>query len=176
MRLFIAIPLPADVRGSVLETQRALRAFGASGRFVPDNCFHITLHFIGESDQFIDIIEAMKLASRSVRPFPLHLAEYGRFSGNRVAFLSVVCDNKELYRLHKSLEHELYERGLLQARGRLTPHITLARNICGDEGFVWKKQKTTFCVDEFVLYESRRTDGSMRYIARHKEKLSCVPA
>lgn len=174
MRLFIAIPLPPDVRRAALEAQRQLRDAGAAGRFVPDENFHITLHFIGESDALLDITEAMRRAARDIRPFVLRLTDYGSFAhgSGRTAFVAAVCDGGELDRLYESLEYELSERGFAKNRSRLTPHITLGRNVTGGEDFTWDGRRTAFRAGELALYESRRTESGMRYTAIHRERLS----
>ncbi len=174
MRLFIAIPLPPDLRRAALEAQRRLRASGAAGRFVPDENFHITLHFIGESERLADITEAMRLAARDIRPFVLRLTDYGAFShgGGRTAFISAACDGDELDRLYESLEYALSERGFSRNRSRLTPHITLGRNVSGDEGFSFDGRRAAFRAGEIVLYESSRTREGMRYTALHRERFS----
>ena len=171
MRLFIAIPLPPDARRAALEAQRALQAAGATGRFVPDENFHITLHFIGESKRLLDITEAMRDAARDIRPFLLRLGDYACFArgGGSSAHLTVVCDGDELRRLHESLSYALGERGFLGGHARLTPHITLGRCVCGDEGFSWNGRKTAFRAGGIALYESRREAGRMRYIPVHRE-------
>lgn len=173
MRLFIAIPLPPDIRRAALTAQRALKSAGAEGSFVPDENFHITLHFIGESERLADIAEAMHRAARDIKPFVLRLGDYGAFSsgGGRTGFVSVGCDSGELDRLYESLEYELFERGFAKNRSRLSPHITLGRHIRGDGDYQFDGSKAAFRVSELVLYESERSQRGMRYTALHREKL-----
>lgn len=174
MRLFIAIPLPTDVRRAVASKEAALIASGAEGRFVPRENFHITLHFIGESDDLAGAVTAIRQACRDIRPFVLRLAGYGCFGGKngRTAYLSVTCDTGELDSLYESLESALWEQGFRKNRGRLTPHITLGRNVTGDEDFQLPPEKAAFTADTVVLYESHSEKGVMRYTPVHKEKLS----
>ncbi len=54
MRLFIAIPLPPDITRALAAARVALEAHGATGRFVPRENYHITLHFLGETDDLMD--------------------------------------------------------------------------------------------------------------------------
>jgi len=170
MRLFIAIPLPRELRQAVLEVQQALLAHGVQGRFVPRENFHITLHFIGESRRLADISEAMCEACRGIRPFLLRFSGRGSFSGGKTVFLSVNCDNSEINYLYDSLEYTLSERGFTRNRDRLKPHITLGRNMYGFEGFEWKGPEGAFRVEEIVLYESERTEG-VHYHALHQVSL-----
>ena len=171
MRLFIAIPLPPDITRALAAARVALEAQGATGRFVPRENYHITLHFLGETDALKDIADAMRQAVRDIRPFVLRLKEYGSFKtdGSHTGFINVSCDSEEVNRLYESLESALWERGFSKTRGRLTPHITLGRKVEGDEGFVLPPQKAAFTANTVVLYESRSERGQMFYTPVHRE-------
>lgn len=174
MRLFIAIPLPPDITRALSASRVALEAHGATGRFVPRENYHITLHFLGETDALKDITDAMHEAACDIRPFVLRLREYGSFKtdGSHTGFVGVSCDSEELNRLYETLESALWERGFSKNRGRLTPHVTLGRKIEGDEGFVLPPQKAAFTANAIVLYESRSERGEMKYNLLHREKLT----
>ncbi len=173
MRLFIAIPLPPDITRALAADRVALEAHGATGRFVPRENYHITLHFLGETDALMDITDAIKQAVRDIRPFVLRLKEYGSFKtdGSHTGFVNVSCDSEELNRLYESLESALWERGFSKNRGRLTPHVTLGRKVEGDEGFVLPPQKAAFTANAVVLYESASVRGQMQYNVLHREML-----
>ena len=51
MRLFIAVELPKAVRNEVGAALKELKMLSSGGRFVQENNLHITLHFIGESNE-----------------------------------------------------------------------------------------------------------------------------
>jgi len=174
MRLFIAIPLPPDITRALSAARVALEAHGAAGKFVPRENYHITLHFLGETDALKDITDAMHEAVRDIRPFVLRLREYGSFKtdGSHTGFVCVSCDSEELNRLYETLESALWERGFSKNRGRLTPHITLGRKIEGDDGFVLPPQKAAFTASSLVLYESTSERGQMVYTPVHRERLA----
>ena len=174
MRLFIAIPLPPDIIRAVSAARVALEAHGASGRLVSRENYHITLHFLGETDALKDISDAMHEAVRDIRPFVLRLRDYGSFKtdGSHTGFVNVSCDSEELNHLYETLESALWERGFSKNRGRLTPHVTLGRKIEGDEGFVLPPQKAAFTANTVVLYESRTERGQMVYTPLHREMLT----
>ena len=171
MRLFLAIPLPPDILRVVSTARTQLEQFGARGRLVPRENYHITLHFLGETDALVDAADALREAVRDIRPFVLRLGEYGSFKtdGSHTGFISVSCDSDELNRLYESLESALWERGFSKNRGRLTPHITLGRKIEGDEGFALPPFKAAFTANTVVLYESRSDHGQMIYTPIHRE-------
>ena len=171
MRLFLAIPLPPDILRAVSTSRTQLEQFGARGRLVPRENYHITLHFLGETDALADAADALREAVRDIRPFVLRLGEYGSFKtdGSHTGFITVSCDGDELNRLYESLESALWERGFSKNRGRLTPHITLGRKIEGDEGFLLPPLKAAFTANTVVLYESRSDHGQMIYTPIHRE-------
>ena len=76
MRLFIAIDLPRSFKAELARIQKEVKGISCGGRFVPQDNFHITLHFIGESDDIAGAAEAMHEAVRGIRPFTLHLGKY----------------------------------------------------------------------------------------------------
>jgi 2'-5' RNA ligase len=173
MRLFIAIPLPPDITRALSAARVALEAHGATGRLVPRENYHITLHFLGDTDALKDITDAMRQAVRDIKPFVLRLKDYGSFKtdGSHTGFVNVTCDSDELNRLYESLESALWERGFSKNRGRLTPHVTLGRKIEGDEGFMLPPQKAAFTANTIILYESHSERGQMVYSVVHKESL-----
>lgn len=173
MRLFFAIPLPPDILRIVSGARAKLEQFGARGRFVSRENYHITLHFLGETDALVDATDALRAAVRDIRPFVVRLQEYGSFKteGSHTAFVRVSCDSGELDRLYESLESALWERGFSKNRGKLTPHITLGRKIEGDEGFALPPQKAAFTANTVALYESRSQHGQMIYTPLHREML-----
>ncbi len=172
MRLFIAVPLPPDILRAVSCARVALEDYGASGRFVPRENYHVTLHFLGETNAFADAADAVCAASRDIQPFVLRLGGYGAFGGEgaHTGYVSVSCDGEELGKLYESLESALWECGFSHNHSRLVPHITLGRNITGDRGFVLKQGRAAFTATEVVLYESRNVGGVMRYTAVHRER------
>ncbi len=182
MRLFIAIPLPPDVRRALAGAQQRLRGASAGGRYVPPENFHITLHFIGESSDLSGAAAACEEAVRGIRPFVLRLSGYGSFlrGDARTGFISLSGELAELYRLHETLTAALCARGfpLTGSHKRLTPHITLARNvqhaeevppalsnIAGDAA-----EGAAFTANQLVLYESENVGGRMQYTPLHKAK------
>lgn len=170
MRLFIAIPVPPDIRRALGAVKRELMQKGAVGRYVPDNNYHVTLHFFGESDALCDIADAMHEAVCDARPFLLRLGEYGGFSSRAIktGVVEMTGDLSELTRLYEMLESALLERGFVKSTGRFRPHITIGRNMQGDE-VALTQHNDAFTVNQIVLYESRSEKGQMVYTPVHKE-------
>ena len=170
MRLFIAVPLPKDIQRKVFAFEQELRAASTGGRFVPQGNHHITLRFIGESNDLADIAFAMDQAVADARPFTLKLGGYGWFDhgGARTSFLRAEGDLTELYRIHEMLETNLWERGFCKGKGRLIPHITLGRAVeHGDISHLLPPENASFRVNSIVLYESTNERGRMVYTPVH---------
>ena len=173
MRLFIAIPVPPDIRRAVRDVSVRLQKKGAEGRFVPERNYHVTIHFIGESTSLSDIADAMREAACDARPFLLRLKDYGSFdsrNGN-TGFVRVEDESGELQNLYETLEQALWDRGFSKNRSRLVPHITIGRSIKGDGGFTCPRNES-FTADSMILYESRNIRGEMEYTPVHKESFN----
>jgi 2'-5' RNA ligase len=173
LRLFIAVPLPPDILRAAARARVLLEEYGAAGKFIPRENYHVTLHFLGETDRLMEAADAISEACKDIRPFVLRLDGYGSFKSEKshTGFISVSCDGDELNKLYESLEAALWERGFVKNRGRLTPHITLGRRIEGDEGFTLPPCNAAFTANMVSLYESRNENGVMRYTSLHRERL-----
>lgn len=176
MRLFIAIPLPKSFRKEVLYVQRELKERSTAGRFVPGDNFHITLHFIGESDDLSGAAAAMHEAVRGIRPFNLHLAGFDCFEKGsaRTAVLRVDGELDELNALYESLESALFDQGFCREHKRYVPHITLARNAefdaAAEEQLRALRPNASLLAQSLTMFESRREQGRMCYYPVHTEK------
>ncbi len=176
MRLFIAIELPKNVRSELSSIQREVKQLCSGGRFVPEDNFHVTLHFIGESDRLADAVTAMQEAVRGIRPFALHLGGCGSFGkpSQATSIVHVLGDVDELAILYESLQSALFDMGFSRERKRFTPHITLGRSVELDELCAGElsalRGDASFSVNSIILYESRRDGGRMIYSPIHKER------
>ncbi len=175
MRLFIAIPLPPDVRRELSAAQQRLMGVCPEGRFVPSENFHITLHFIGESADMAGAALACDEAVRGIHPFVLRLSDYGSFARGRArtGYIGLSGDMDELYRLHETLTAALRAHGFACEQKRLTPHITLARELTHGSSvpemeFPITGSGAAFTASQLVLFESRNVRGRMVYSPLHK--------
>jgi len=170
LRLFIAVPVPAAARRALLDTQEELKRQGVQGRFVPGDNFHITLKFLGETEDLADITRAMAAAVSDVRPFSLRLGDYGAFPGGKgqTGHVAVEDLTGELNRLYALLESALSDEGFPAGRKKFLPHVTLARSL-EHVGTPPAVRHEKFWAEGLVLYESQFTRGGMVYIPLHRE-------
>jgi 2'-5' RNA ligase len=129
VRLFIAIPLPAEVAAraaAILPT-----ALPGLRRVSPEN-LHVTLAFLGwtPDEQLASVTEAAGEAAASVRPFRLAFDRAGRFPERgrpRVAWLGIADGASSVLELGAGVSASLRKRALRFDDRPLAPHLTLAR-------------------------------------------------
>ena len=130
MRLFIAVPLDADMRRAVQSVQAEFRRHGVRGNYTRPENLHLTLAFIGEYPDPDAVLEAM--ATAPTRPFRLRLEGVGAF-GDLWWIGLEKSDALEGY--VRALRRALAGAGIPFDRKRFSPHITLVRRAeCGPKG------------------------------------------
>ena len=125
MRLFVAIPLPLDLRERLARLDSGL----PGARWVSEENFHLTLRFLGEVDgaQAHDLDAAL---SRIRMPsFDLSLTGVGHFGeGSKLRTVwAGVERNEQLLRLREKVENACQAAGLPPDGRKFRPHVTLAR-------------------------------------------------
>ncbi|WP_135469551.1 RNA 2',3'-cyclic phosphodiesterase [Crenalkalicoccus roseus] len=125
LRLFVALPLPAEVRGRLA----ALSGGIPGAKWVPPENYHLTLRFIGEVEPWRAQEVDDALATIRARPFALSLRGLGTFErGGKISALWVGAERTEgLAFLQGKVETALQRAGLEPERRRFAPHVTLAR-------------------------------------------------
>ena len=182
MRLFIAVELDNNMRSAVSKALSALRERACGGRFIPIENAHITLHFIGESNDLAGAAEALQEGCRGIRPFTLSIGGYSFFEksrgadiGSSTSLLTVGGDLDELSVLHETLGSALADRGFHLEERRYIPHITLGRNVEHDELCRMELEGMDFSasmpVAKVTLFESQKIKGRMVYTPLHTVKL-----
>ena len=123
LRLFVGIGFPP-----ALKLQLSLLRSGVPGaKWVDPGNFHLTLRFIGETDEVVaaDVDDA--LVRLRARRFTLQLAGTGVF-GDKPRSLWVGVDRSpELVALRDKIEQALIRAGLPPEQRKFAPHVTLAR-------------------------------------------------
>lgn len=176
MKLFIAIELPKPMKREISKALNELKLRSTGGRFVKNENLHITLHYIGESNDLMGAVEAMKRAAQGIRPFALRPSGYDFFekSGHKTSFIAVDGQLNELGILRESLECALSDNGFAREYKRFIPHITLGRNVEHDELTTIEMQAISFnsemLVQEITLFESTKENGKIVYVPLHRER------
>lgn len=124
MRLFVALPLPENIRWQL----RLLCSGLPDVRWVPPENFHLTLRFLGEVDGGVMQDVDAGLAGVRAPGFDLQLTGIGTFGGDKVRSLWVGVEREPaLHHLRDKIESAVVRAGLEPERQKFTPHVTLAR-------------------------------------------------
>ena len=187
-RCFIAIPIPATIRPSLLRAQAALVSQNPSLsdkiRLTPEQNLHLTLKFLGDTDpsQMAPLKECLDQLStqsslrisqiKGISAFPTHRQP-------RAIFAKIATGQSELESLGKRLDDALTPHGFPPATKKRIPHITLARlarNTPASELESWLESQKEISFGELAspelaLYKSvLHPDGSI-YEILHRNPL-----
>ncbi len=132
MRLFIALPLPPDVRERLEGTQAVAHRLALPLRLARAEGMHLTLAFLGETaeDRVPALHDVLDDAARQVPPFRMELAGLGAFPTRRrprVLWAGLGGDLETTSRLHVALSDRLADGGFRVEERDFRPHITLGR-------------------------------------------------
>lgn len=129
IRAFIS----ADIlpRPSLIAALDELRKSGADLKVVKPELLHITLKFLGDTEEaLVDrIFQEMRESTRDIRPFTIKLVGMGAFpsmSNIRVVWVGIE-DGKLLEQIASRLDESLMGLGFERDRKGFVPHLTLAR-------------------------------------------------
>lgn len=180
MRVFIAIPLPVDLKSKLIALQQEFRPLPLEAAWVRDAGFHLTLKFLGDVDstQITPIISCMAATVQYCQPFSLSLAGIGVFpheSSPRVLWVSVQDVAGDLRHMQQALDAQLMQVGFPSENRPFAPHLTLARlkRILRRSDFLTtlKRHRETVLgqldVDHIELIESQLHASGARYSIVH---------
>jgi 2'-5' RNA ligase len=108
-----------------------LRRSGAALKVVRPEILHVTLKFLGDTDEELvdQIFSSMEKAVQEVHPFTVRLVGMGAFpslSNIRVVWVGME-DGGELSGIARKLDSSLSELGFQQDQKGFKPHLTIAR-------------------------------------------------
>jgi 2'-5' RNA ligase len=134
LRLFIALPVPAEVRDKIARAQGQLRRAAPSGaiRWTRPEQFHLTLKFLGDipSAQLDALKQSVAEACASAPAFPLTAAGIGFFphsQKSRVLWVGVEDATGQLAELHRRMHVAVLPFAPADCLERFSGHITLGR-------------------------------------------------
>ena len=128
-RAFIA----ADISPSreLMDVLGELRSSRADLKIVRPELLHVTLKFLGDTDEQLveDIAARMRDSVSGIAPFRIRLSGMGAFpslSNIRVVWVGIL-DGKPLEEIARRLDASIGELGFERDRKGFVPHLTLAR-------------------------------------------------
>ena len=128
-RGFIAIDIPPSQK--IMELSSQIKNSGANTKLVETENIHITLKFLGGTDEeLIDKIEdIMKKSVEGIVPFDLKLIGAGVFPNPdyiKIMWIGIK-DNGEAGKIASIINEELVSLGFEKDRRSFSPHLTIAR-------------------------------------------------
>lgn len=170
-RLFIALPLPATLRGLLTGLMTPLHDV----RWTQEEQLHLTLRFLGDTDETLIDALITRLAAIRVQPFFLPLEGVGAFperTAPRVLWAGVGTGHTRLHQLRQRIDDTLLSVGIDADLRRFHPHVTLARcaEHAGNAAQQWIRSHRGFAgpsfnVDAFELYASElRPEGAVHHL------------
>ena len=129
MRLFVAVPLPDDVRAALADRVRALHADAPAGlRWAAPERWHLTLCFLGEvaEARVPRVTDSIGRKMTRHRAMELRLAGSGRFD-RRVLWVGVDGDRVALGALAAAVGAGARRSGVDIEDRPYRPHLTVAR-------------------------------------------------
>jgi 2'-5' RNA ligase len=125
-RLFVALVPPVPVRSELATLAAPLPGV----RWTPEDNLHLTLRFIGETDEVKQERFAQALASLRVEPFILPVGDVGLFPSRgpaKVLWAGVGHGHTRLYQLRKQVDEALLSVDAGLAVPGFHPHFTVGR-------------------------------------------------
>jgi len=141
-RLFVAIPLPANVKAELNALIHVCRREAGFVRWVRPEHLHVTLKFLGdvEAEQESRSVRALE-ALESLAPFQFNLAHVGAFPDRRrprVIWTGIEKGQDQVVNLAGEVERLLAEAGFEREARPFSPHVTIGRlKDKGDLNSLW---------------------------------------
>lgn len=132
MRLFIALELSEEQRRQVTLFQARFKKQLAGVRWSKPESMHLTLKFIGDTDQAgLDMIKkALDEAARHVEPFNIAYSGCGVFpaaDSARILWIGLGIGAETTTEIAEKLDDSLYGQGFKKERQPFKPHLTVGR-------------------------------------------------
>lgn len=159
-RLFVAIDLPAELRGRLA----GIVAPAVGVRPARPQALHLTLHFLGDVPAALERRIVTELGGVRMPPFTLRLAGRGRFPPRgpaRVLWVGLE-ESRPLASLHATIGAAIARAGIVPEARPYLPHVSVARldpaaaPAVGPEFLALSEPPgPAFPVDHVTLYASR---------------------
>lgn len=160
IRLFIALPLPDQVRTVLAEAQRKMQEQGIRGRYVPPENMHLTLAFLGSRS--LECTRKIREAFVSLSMTDLHLEIEGGGHFGSLLFARVF-DTPALNELAGQIRGKMKSICEGEDERPFQAHITLVRK-CSDLNAAQRLiEPLAFDVRSCVLYQSRSGKTAPEY-------------
>ena len=161
IRTFIAIEIPEDIRNQIAELQSGLKGLGGKITWVKPENMHLTLKFLGETDESLieNISEKLEQVVLSFNQFEIKVKGIGvfpNFKRAKVFWVGTETDSNTLSELAKKIDQQINEFGYELEKRQFSGHLTMGRvrDSRGIEPVIKKLQQVkNFTPGKFVVKE-----------------------
>jgi 2'-5' RNA ligase len=184
MRLFVGIDIDEAIRQRIAEFMESVRDAASKARWVKPETFHITLKFIGETENDQEIKRVLEQVKKP--GFDVRFGGSGFFptaKSARVFWVGIEADDRLPARA-AAVDEAVAPSGFARETQRFKPHLTLARAGSRSSGNPHQKSSSgapmfaalqkrlgsvpqpnfgTMQAREFFLYESKLSPAGARY-------------
>ncbi|MCM1042766.1 MAG: RNA 2',3'-cyclic phosphodiesterase [Corallococcus sp.] len=175
MRLFIALDLPEKAKDNLARQSLRLKDFATRGRFTPKENLHVTLHFLGETEEsnLVYVYRAMDKAA-VIAPVEMSVTQIASWRS-----AGIVCAKYKYHgidELHAAIGDELENYGFSVEHRAYRPHTTLMREYAFDMPFAEVTKNVPvynmpFVADTVTLYKSEFAKNGVQYTPLYSVKL-----
>ena len=176
MRLFIAINFNETVKDELVDVIEKLKVAGIEGRFSLRENLHLTLVFIGETNDPTPIKSVMETIDETM--FSLEISGLGLFKrkGGDIIWIGFK-QNSKLQDIQKQLSDGLLKVGFEIEDREYSPHLTLGRQVTYKKPVDLKSIEKTLHVikadiNSVELMKSEQISGRLTYTPIHRMNLS----
>ncbi len=186
-RLFIAIPIPQEIRNKISEQILTNPTFSRSRiRWVSEKNLHITLKFLGETsvNKIPLLKEAIQSTSVITDPFEITLSNSGALPNRqtpRVIWIGIHPLEK-LRKVQECLETNISSKGFPEENKKFHPHLTLGRISENGDPVTYASIEplittialirfSSFFVDQIQLIQSILSPQGPNYYIIHSQKV-----
>lgn len=132
VRLFIALPTPAEVKQAMADVLARLRTTQADVRWETGGKLHATLRFLGDTDERLvpRIRESLEAIAAATPPCTVTYRSLGCFPDKRnprVIWIGMEDPSDTLRRLNAEIEESVRAIGFEPEDREFHPHVTLGR-------------------------------------------------
>ncbi|MBI5639004.1 MAG: RNA 2',3'-cyclic phosphodiesterase [Nitrospirae bacterium] len=131
LRCFIAVEIDAAIRQMIGEVVGSLRKTGADVKWVAEKNIHITLKFLGNTEESLvgTVRESLKKKVSNHSPLSITISGVGAFPDirrPRVIWVGI-GDSPALKDLQRDVEKEMVGLGFTAEERPFSPHLTIGR-------------------------------------------------
>jgi len=174
-RCFIAIDLPEPIKTQIGRVVDVLKKYDADVKWVAVENFHITLKFLGSTNESLipSIKTALTSVASSYEPFYINIVGTGVFPGRknpRVCWVGI-GGSDTLKKLKEDIEISMVQFGFEREDKEFRPHLTIGRvrtpkgiiRVVNEFGFFEDQDFGTFRVDNMKIMKSDLKPGGPVY-------------